>query len=192
METEPVFLHIRVVMGIILGLSITTLLKGLAQIIEHPQRRGCSALHLCWVVWTLVSLVTFWWWEFRLVEVHRWTFEIYLFVITYCATWFLLCALLFPDSMLDYTSYEDFFYSRRGWFFGLLATTYLLDVVDTLLKGPEHFARFGNEYLFRTPVFVVLCIAAIVVHDRRFHIAFVAAALIYQISFILRLFDTIV
>ena len=67
METEPVFLHIRVVMGIILGLSITTLLKGLAQIIEHPQRRGCSALHLCWVMWTLVSLVTFWWWEFRLV-----------------------------------------------------------------------------------------------------------------------------
>ncbi|MER8436372.1 hypothetical protein NKH36_00195 [Mesorhizobium sp. M1312] len=28
--------------------------------------------------------------------------------------------------------------------------------------------------------------------DRRFHIAFVAAALVHQISFILRLFDTIV
>ncbi len=49
MQTDPLFLHIRVVMGIILGLSITTVLKGLAQIIEHPQRRGCSALHLGWV-----------------------------------------------------------------------------------------------------------------------------------------------
>nr|WP_287285993.1 hypothetical protein [Mesorhizobium sp.] len=94
--------------------------------------------------------------------------------------------------MLDYTSYEDFFYSRRAWFFGLLAATYLLDVIDTLLKGPEHFARFGVEYLFRTPVFVTLCVIAILVSDRRFHIAFVAAALVYQISFILRLFDTIV
>ncbi|MFV3504988.1 hypothetical protein ACNJFX_21195, partial [Mycobacterium tuberculosis] len=86
MLTDPLFLHIRVVMGIILGLSITTVLKGLAQIIEHPQRRGCSALHLGWVAWTLISLVTFWWWEFRLIEVHRWTFETYLFVIVYCAT----------------------------------------------------------------------------------------------------------
>lgn len=94
--------------------------------------------------------------------------------------------------MLDYTSYEDYFYSRRAWFFGLLGTTYLLDVIDTLLKGEEHFARYGHEYLIRTPVFVGLCIAAIMVRDRRFHIAFVAVTLIYQVSFILRLFDTIV
>ena len=65
-------------------------------------------------------------------------------------------------------------------------------MVDTLLKGPEHFARYGHEYLIRTPVFVALCIAAILVRDRRFHIAFVVVTLIYQISFILRLFDTIV
>jgi hypothetical protein len=32
----------------------------------------------------------------------------------------------------------------------------------------------------------------VLVRERRFHTAFVAAALIYQISFILRLFDTIV
>lgn len=94
--------------------------------------------------------------------------------------------------MLDYTGYEDYFYSRRAWFFGLLGTTYLLDVIDALLKGEEHFTRYGHEYLIRTPVFVALCIAAILVRDRRFHIAFVAVTLIYQVSFILRLFDTIV
>ncbi len=41
-------------------------------------------------------------------------------------------------------------------------------------------------------IVVALCIAAILVRDRRFHIAFVVATLVYQISFILRLFDTIV
>ena len=149
-------------------------------------------MHLAWVASVLLMLVHFWWWEFGLYAIETWTFGKYLFIIFYANTLYLLCALLFPDSMLDYTSYEDFFYSRRAWFFGLLAATYLLDVLDTLLKWPEHFARFGNEYLFRTPVFVALCIAAILVRDRRFHIAFVTAALIYQISFILRLFDTIV
>ncbi|MGX7876156.1 hypothetical protein ACVDG5_028780 [Mesorhizobium sp. ORM6] len=179
-------------MGMVIGLGVARLLSGVARIVQHPGQYRLYPVHLAWVASVLLMLVHFWWWEFGLYAIETWTFGKYLFIIFYAITMFLLCALLFPDSMLDYTSYEDFFYSRRVWFFGLLAATYLLDVIDTLLKGPEHFARFGNEYLFRTPIFVALCIAAILVRDRRFHVAFVAAALIYQISFILRLFDTIV
>ncbi|RWB28119.1 MAG: hypothetical protein EOQ42_28280 [Mesorhizobium sp.] len=189
---HDIFPHIRIVMGMVIGLGVTRLLSGLARIVQHPGQYRLYPVHLAWVVSVLLMLVHFWWWEFGLFQIETWTFGKYLFIIFYAVTLFLLCALLFPDSMLDYTSYEDFFYSRRAWFFGLLAATYLLDVVDTLLKGPEHFARFGVEYLFRTPVFVAFCVVAILVRDRRFHIAFVAAALIYQISFILRLFDTIV
>ena len=105
-------------------------------------------------------LVHFWWWQFGLYGIRSWTFGIYLFVLIYAVVLFLLCAFLFPESMQDYKSYEDFFYARRGWFFGLLAATYLLDVIDTLIKGEEHFARFGWEYLIRTPLFVVLCLVA--------------------------------
>ena len=72
-----------------------------------------------------------------------------------------------------------------------MAPTYLFDVIDTLIKGDAHFERFGNEYLIRTPLLVALCIAAALTTDRRFHAAFVAFTLIYQISWILRLFDTI-
>lgn len=137
-------------------------------------------------------LVHFWWWEFGLYVIQDWTFGKYLFIILYAVTLFLLSALLFPDSMQDYRGYEDFFYARRAWFFGLLGLTYLLDIVDTLLKGQAHFARFGVEYMVRTPIFVALCITAILTSDRRFHALFVAAALVYQVSWILRLFDTIV
>jgi hypothetical protein len=189
---HDIFPHIRIVLGMVIGLGVTRLLSGLARIVQHPGQYRLYSVHLAWVASVLLMLVHFWWWEFGLFQIETWTFGKYLFIIFYAVTLFLLCALLFPDSMLDYTSYEDFFYSRRAWFFGLLAATYLLDVIDTLLKGPEHFARFGVEYLFRTPVFVALCVIAILVSDRRFHIAFVAAALVYQISFILRLFDTIV
>ncbi|TGQ38552.1 MULTISPECIES: hypothetical protein [unclassified Mesorhizobium] len=191
-SVHDIFPHIRIVMGMVIGLGVTRLLSGLARIIQHPGQYRLYLVHLAWVGSVLLMLVHFWWWEFGLYALQTWTFGKYLFIIFYAVTLFMLCALLFPDSMLDYTSYEDFFYSRRVWFFGLLGATYLLDVVDTMLKGPEHFARFGVEYLIRTPVFATLCIVAILVRDRRFHIAFVAATLIYQISFILRLFDTIV
>jgi hypothetical protein len=189
---HDIFPHIRIILGMVIGLGVTRLLSGLARIVQHPGQYRLYPVHLAWVLSVLLMLVHFWWWEFGLFQIETWTFGKYLFIIFYAVTLFLLCALLFPDSMLDYTSYEDFFYSRRAWFFGLLAATYLLDVIDTLLKGPEHFARFGVEYLFRTRVFVALCVIAILVSDRRFHMAFVAAALVYQISFILRLFDTIV
>lgn len=189
---HDVFPHIRIVMGMVIGLGVTRLLSGLARIVQHPGQYRLYAVHLAWVGSVLLMLVHFWWWEFGLYAIQSWTFGKYLFIIFYAITLFLLCALLFPDSMLDYTSYEDYFYSRRAWFFGVLGLTYLLDIIDTLLKGPEHFAHFGNEYLIRTPIFIALCLVAILVRDRRFHIAFVAVALIYQISFILRLFDTIV
>ena len=72
-----------------------------------------------------------------------------------------------------------------------MAATYLFDIADTLIKGEEHFARFGNEYLVRTPLFIALCIIAARTPSRTFHIVFVALTLVYQISWILRLFDTI-
>jgi hypothetical protein len=188
---HDIFPHIRIVMGMVIGLGVTRLLAGVARIVQHPKQYAIYPVHLAWVALLLLMLVHFWWWEFGLYVIEDWTFGKYLFIILYAVTLFLLCALLFPDSMQDYKSYEDFFYARRGWFFGLLGLTYLLDVVDTLLKGKEHFARFGIEYIIRTPIFVALCIAAILTTDRRFHALFVAVALVYQVSWILRLFDTI-
>ena len=93
----------------------------------------------------LLTLIHFWWWEFGLFAVGQWTFGIYLFIVSYAILLFLLCALLFPDSMLDYTSYEDFFISRRAWFFGVLGATYLFDVVDTLHQGSGAFRALRDR-----------------------------------------------
>ena len=183
MQTDPLFLHIRVVMGIILGLSITTVLKGLAQIIEHPQRRGCSALHLCWVAWTLISLVTFWWWEFRLIEVHRWTFETYLFVIVYCATWFLLCALLFPDDLREYGSYGNYLMQRRRWIFSVVAALTLLDLVDTAIKGSSRWKLLGAAYPLHAVLMLAVAVLGWRLRSQRTQLRLVLATLAYQIGY---------
>ena len=185
------FPHIRIVMGMVVGLGVTRLLAGVARIIQHPSQYRLYPVHLAWTASVLLMLVHFWWWEFGLFGIREWTFGVYLFIIAYAVMLFLLAALLFPDSMLDYKSYEDFFISRRVWFFGVMACIYVFDVIDTLIKGDEHFARFATEYLIRTPILVALCIAAAKTPNRWFHIAFVSFTLVYQISWILRLFDTI-
>jgi len=189
--TTDLFVHIRIVIGIILGMGVTRLLSGVARFVQHPGRERIYLVHLGWVLSMLLTLVHFWWWEFWLFGITQWTFMMYLFLIGYAILLFLLCALLFPDDIAEYSGYEAFFISRRKWFFGILAITFVFDLFDTLLKGQEHFALYGIEYFIRTPAYVILCVVAMITPNRRFHAAFVIASLIYQISWILRLFETL-
>lgn len=190
-SVHDLFPHVRIVMGMIIGLGVTRLLAGVTRIIQHPSQYRLYSVHLAWVGSILLLLIHFWWWEFALFGLQAWTFGKYLFLICYSVVLFLLTAFLFPESLRDYTSYEDYFYSIRPWFFGLLALTYLLDVIDTMLKGPQHFEHFGNEYLIRTPFLVAGCALAVMLKSRSFHVIFVLLVLAYQVSWIWRLFDTV-
>ena len=178
-------------MGMVIGLGLTRLLSGVARIVQHPGQHRLHGVHLAWVGSVLLALVHFWWWEFGLYQVEAWTFGTYVFIVSYSVVLFLLCAFLFPESMHGYASYKEYFLARRRWFFGLLCATYLLDVFDTLIKGEAHFARFAHEYLIRTPLLVALCIVAAKTANARFHALFVGAMLAYQVSWILRLFNTL-
>ena len=128
-----IFEYTAVLTSIIIGLGIAHLLRGVAGLIQHPEQARVYWVHLFWVGYLFFTLVFWWWWEFRLGELQAWTFQIYLFVVLYALTLFLASALLFPLSMEGYAGFRDYFYSRRRWFFGLLALTYVVDVGDTLI-----------------------------------------------------------
>lgn len=183
MGPDQLYPHIRVVLSIILGLGITTLLKGIASIIEHPKRYGWSWIHMSWVVWALVSIVTFWWWEFRLTEVQAWTFESYLFIIAYCAMYFMVSTLLFPSDIREFGSYENYLISRRAWFFGLIALISLMDLVDTELKGVGRWKLLGVAYPIHQGVMVVVALLGISRRNKRMQLVLALFALLYQIGY---------
>jgi hypothetical protein len=159
-----------------------------AGFIQHPDRRRIWPIHLGWVAWTLLNVISFWWWEFRLSLVAHWTFALYVFMCVYTSMYFLLAVLVFPDDLEGYEGYEDYFLSRRGWFFGVMALTEALDVVDTLIKGSEHMRSLGVVYPVRILGFIALCLVAARTRSRWFQAAFVVSALIYEISFFSRSF----
>jgi hypothetical protein len=161
-----------------------------AGMVQHPDRPGRSSLHLLWMGSILLELVLFWWWEFALFQLANWTFGIAFFIITYAVTLFLMSALLCPDNITEYKGYEDFFLKRRPWFFGLLGATFVLDTVDTLIKGGPHLARFDLSYFIQVPVGIVLCIIAWRSSDRRLHFAVVGIHILYQLYLIGRFFNT--
>lgn len=177
---HDVFVHVRIVMGTVIGLGLTRLLMGAAGLIQHPKRAKLSLIHLLWVASMSVELILFWWWEYDLARLPSWNFGIFIFLIGYAVTLFALAAMLFPDNLNEYDGYEDFFIKRRHWFFGIFGLTFLLDLVDTLIKGAPYFQAMDLLYIAQIPVGLVLSAIAIWTPNRRYHLAFVVTHLIYQ------------
>lgn len=185
------FEYVAVLTSIVIGLGMAQLLKGAARLVQHPGRDKAYWVHLSWACYMFFMAVFWWWWEFRLGEVEVWTLGLYLFVLMYAFVIYALCALLFPDDLEGYTGYEDYFMSRRVWFFGGLVALHVLDLGDTWLKGPEHFANLGLEYQLAAGVSVALFVPAMVTGNRRLHGGVALVSLAYRVWFALRYFETV-
>ena len=183
--------HVRVMVSIILGLGVARLLGGLVRFAQHPGRLRAWWVHLGWCAWTLLSVMAFWWWEFRLAAVPQWSFGSYLIVLAYAAAWFVLAALLLPEDVGDYAGFEDYFILRRGWIFGAIAAVFVLDLADTALKGAARFHALGPEYLLRFAAYMVLCLIGWRSRSRPVQTGLMLFAVIYQVSFIARFYGVL-
>lgn len=186
-----IFEYVAVLTSIIIGLGMTHLLRGVARLIQHPEQMRIYWVHLVWVAFMFFSTIFWWWWEFRLSDIQTWTFQLYLFVVIYAFVFYLACALLFPERMEGYEGFHDYFYARRNWFFGVLAFSIIVDFADSWLKGPDHVANLGLEYLVANTTKLLLFVTAAATRNEVFHAIFAVAALAYQIWFAFRLYETI-
>ncbi|MET4082289.1 hypothetical protein ABIB40_002247 [Pedobacter sp. UYP30] len=178
------FAHIKTVIGIILGLSITHSLKGAIKIIEHPTKIKPYWVQLLWGFYMFLSTVYFWWFEIHLSEVTDWTFFKYLFIITYTIIYYILAVMLFPEDTSDYKDYKNYFFYRKRWFFAFLAALFVFDFFDTYIKGANYMARIEVPYLVRGVLHISLCLVAMKSNKKTVQAAVVIIFLIYQIAWI--------
>lgn len=181
---HDVYFHIRMVISMVTGLSLTRLLTGLAKFVQHPGRDRVYLVHLGWVLFLLLAVLHFWWFEFSLTRVERWSFAYYIFVVSYGALHFFLAVLLFPDQMSEYSGYRDYFHARQGWFYGLLALFVVIDTADTALKGRVYFEELGPLYPWRQGALALLALAGTRLKAGRGHLALVGLALAIQAGWI--------
>jgi hypothetical protein len=163
----------------------------LARFVQHPSRDHIYLAHLGWALFLLLAIVHFWWFEFGLQRIGQWTFEVYFFVICYAALFFFVCAILFPERMDEYAGFAEYFHSRQKWFYALLGGLFLADLLDTAVKGLEHFASFGIFYPIRQGALFALAVAAMFVADRRYHAGFVVLGLLSEVYWILSQFQVL-
>jgi hypothetical protein len=185
------FNYVMVLASVIAGLGMTHLLQGVAGIVQHPGREKLYWVHLTWVAAIFLRIIFWWWFEFRLSETSQWTFGLYFFVLIYAFVTYLTCALLVPKDLADYDGFKDYFYSRKGWFFGVNLAGIGIDVADSLLKGLDHFRALGPSYPIIMATLAILFAVGMVTRSERFHGAFAVVALAYLLLYPITNFNTI-
>lgn len=182
------FTHIRIIIGMILGISVSRLVVGISRFMQHPVPEKIYPTHLCWVFFILLYIVHFWWYELSLARIQIWSFSTYFFLIIYTSTFVILAAILFPDRMGKYRGFKDYMQARRKAFYSVLFTLSVLDVIDTLIKGEDYYIFYGWGYHLRILILIVGSFIAIFTSSERYQLAFAVLALGYQIVWMMHLF----
>jgi len=184
------FEYAAVLVSIIVGLALTQILRGVGRIVTTPDGPSPYWIHLAWTLFMFVFITGFWWFEINLRDV-AWNQSIYYVWIIYATLLYFTCLILQPSDSIGISSYKEYFYRNRGWFFGLIIAWSLWDFVDTFVKGTSHFSELGVVYLTTMTIRIVGCSIAIATRNERYHQMLVVLVLLMDISNNFRFFFTI-
>lgn len=189
-DAHETFVHIRILIGMILGIAVSRLVTGLTRFIQHPGQEKPYFTHIVWVAFVLLFIAHFWWFEFALFKKQSWGFGTYFFLLVYAGIFAVIAALLFPDRIDEYKGFRGYFLARRRWFYSALLFLFVADLVDTLLKGPEYYALYYNwDYPLRQGFFILGTGTALIVESETYQKVLAALMLLFQVIWIVGLFE---
>lgn len=131
------FEYVTVFISIILGLGVTQILTGIADLVHQSDRVKVYWPHVVWILLVLILHVQEWYVTFELRTFTAWRLPVFLFVLLYPITLFITARLLFPFGFSDETiDLKAFYYKnyRKIFLFGAILA--LLSILDNLIMRP--------------------------------------------------------
>ncbi|HKP93377.1 MAG TPA: hypothetical protein VJS88_05730 [Chthoniobacterales bacterium] len=176
------FEYVCVLTSIVAGLAVTRLVGGIGQLLQTRKRTPGYWVHALWMANTLMSVIITWWIQYRWRTTGQWTLFLVLWLLVAPINLYLAAALLFPneaegDPILNW---RDHFFEHRRGFFVLMGMNFAIDLLDTLLKGWQHFVSLGPLYAGSMTMFLTLCLVAAFTKSTRFHAAFAVFYFLYN------------
>jgi len=111
----------------------------------------------------------FWWFSFKWASQPDLSFGAFLFILAYAILLFLLAVVLVPVGAPQGFDFGTHFLERGRIFFGGLVLVFLIDIVDSTLKGPENLANLGPLYPWVIAILIVSSATAMLFRSRRYH-----------------------
>ncbi|HCW06367.1 MAG TPA: hypothetical protein DGG95_03265 [Cytophagales bacterium] len=148
------FEYITVFISIILGLGVTQILTGIADLVHQYNRVKVYWPHMVWIFLVLILHVQEWWITFQLRTYDQWRLPVFLFVMLYPIVLFILARLLFPFGLSEGTiDLKKFYYEnyRRIFFFGAILG--LLSILDNIIIRNSPLEEYFG------PTIVLFCLS---------------------------------
>lgn len=187
-QTPPAYQHVVVGMSILLGLTVTHLLKGAAQIYRGRARIRPYWLHSAWVAFLLVFALFLWWtyWNYR--SVTEWDFFRFVLYLSPTISYYFLVALVFPEPTDAVSDLREYYYSQRKGFFGAFAAYGVLAGATAVVV--RDLPLWDLSHLFRLAL-VLLALLAMRSTSEKTHagvlLSYASFTIVFVVLFQLRL-----
>lgn len=126
------FEYITVLISIILGMGITQLVTGIADVVHQWNKTKLYWPHLIWVGFVFFLHIQDWWETYALQTHASWRLSTFLFVVLYPINLFILARLLFPIANSNTVDFKQFYFSNYRRFFLWVIILSLLAIANNL------------------------------------------------------------
>jgi len=127
------FEYVTVLISIVLGLGITQILTGIARLIQKRDKLIIYWPHLLWILFILFLHVQEWWVMYELKTMMQWRLPVFLFIMLYPITLFVMAKLIFPNRLRGKRiDLKKFYYKNFSTFFALLIFSAMLSIAYNL------------------------------------------------------------
>jgi hypothetical protein len=132
------FEYVIVLISIIIGLGITTILTGIAEVIKHRPSVSIYPPYFIWIFLVFVMHVHEWWESYSLRSIDEWKLPMFLFVILYPIGLYILAHLLFPSEIRNGLNTRDFYLKIYPRIFVSVMVLITLSIIHNLLISGYH------------------------------------------------------
>ena len=129
------FEYVVVLISIILGLGITQIMTGVADLVHQWEKVKLYWPHTLWVVLAFIMHVQEWWITYDLKQAFdTWRLPTFLFFTLYPVSLFILARILFPYAPADGPiDMKTFYYANFRKFFLLFMVLIILSIVSNVI-----------------------------------------------------------
>ncbi len=130
------FEYVIVLISIILGLGITTILTGIAELIKHTRPVRLFAPYIIWILLIFMLHFQDWWLSYQFKEVHEWSLQFFLVIVLYPINLYILAHLLFPAGLSqDFDSKTFYLNHYPRLFIGAIILVVLSVIQNVAVSG---------------------------------------------------------
>lgn len=127
------FEFVTVLISIILGLGITQIMSGIADLIHNWEKVKLYWPHVLWVVLIFILHVQEWWLTYELRAMIVWRLPFFLFEVLYPISLFIMARILFPSAGEENSgNLKDFYFRNYRKFFLMVMILSILSALENI------------------------------------------------------------